>query len=338
MRSLFNMTGTEKAAALLVLLGPDLASEILRHLDEDSIEKLSAGMVRMQSLPDEEKEDLIGEFIIELKKNSKNTVGGINLARKMIVDAFGEEKADELVKKIESRDTDSSFKFLNELEDTMLLSLLKDEQSQIIALVLKFIAPGKAGMILKNLPPDKSRETGVKLARMKNPSAEAAVSVARALKKRFRNIQKIDDEHGIVGGLESLASIMSYMTSEQERNLLSGIDISVPNISKDIMEMIFTFESIVSLSNKEIRILIDEINDDFTIAKALKGAEDDIKFKLLRNMSQNRAEGILSEMSAMGAVRKKDVDECRDIIIDIMRELNENGVIVLRRDGEVYVE
>ena len=76
MRSLFNMTGTEKAAALLVLLGPEIASDILRHLDEDSIEKLSAGMVRMQSLPEEEKEDLIGEFIIELKKKFKNTTGG----------------------------------------------------------------------------------------------------------------------------------------------------------------------------------------------------------------------------------------------------------------------
>jgi len=98
------------------------------------------------------------------------------------------------------------------------------------------------------------------------------------------------------------------------------------------------FENIANLSNKEIRILIDEINDDFTIAKSLKGAEDDVKFKILRNMSQNRAENVLSEMSAMGAVRLKDVEECRDYIVSIMRELNENGLIVLRRDGEVYVE
>jgi flagellar motor switch protein FliG len=338
MKSLFNMTGTEKAAALLIILGPEIASGILRHLDEDSIEKISAVMVKMQSLPVEEREDLVGEFIIELKKSSKSTAGGINRARKMIVDAFGEEKADELIKKIENRDTESGFKFLNELDDAMLVNLLKDEQPQIIALVIKFISPQKGGMVLKSLPPDRAREAGVKLARMNNPSAEAAVAVARALKKRCRDIKKIDDEKSIMGGVESLASIMSHMSSEQERNLLKGMDIVVPHLSKEIMEMIFTFENIVNLSNKEIRILIDEINDDFTIAKSLKGAGDDIKFKILRNMSQNRAEGVLTEMSAMGAVRLKDVEECRDYIVDIMRELNENGVILLRRDGEVYVE
>lgn len=338
MKSLFNMTGTEKAAALLFLLGPEIAADILRHLDEDSIEKLSSGIVKMQSLPEDEKEDLIGEFIIELKRSSRTPSGGINRARKMIVDAFGEEKADELVKKIENRDTESNFKFLNELEDPQLLNLLKDEQPQIIALVLKFIAPQKAGKLLKSLPPEKSRDTGVKLARMNNPSLEAAVAVARALKKRCRDIEQNNDENSIVGGVESLASIMSHMSSEQERNLLSKIDITVPHISKEIMEMIFTFDNIANLSNKEIRILIDEINDDYTIAKSLKGAEDDIKFKILRNMSQNRAEGVLAEMTAMGAIRRKEVDECRDYIVEIMRELNENGLIVLRRDGEVYVE
>ena len=338
MRSLFSMTGTEKAAALLFLLGPDIASDILRHLDEDSIEKLSAGMVRMQSLPEEDKDDLIGEFIIELKKSSKNNTGGINKARKMIVEAFGEEKADEMVKKIENRDTEANFKFLNELEDSQLVNLLKDEQPQIIALVIKFIAPQKAGMVLKSLPPEKSKEAGVKLVKMKNLSAEAAVAVARALKKRCRDMNKINDEQSITGGMESLANIMSHMSSEQERNLLKNIDIEVPHISRDIMEMIFTFDNIVNLSNREIRILIDEINDDYLIAKSLKGAEDDIKFKLLRNMSQNRAEDILTEMSAMGAVRLKDVNDCRDQIVDVMRELNENGLIVIKRDGEVYVD
>jgi flagellar motor switch protein FliG len=338
MKSLFNMTGTEKAAALLVLLGPEIASDILRHLDEDSIEKLTAGMVRMQSLPDKDKEDLIGDFIIELKRNAKQTTGGMNRARKIIVDAFGDERADEIIKRIENRDTESNFKFLNELDDEELLNLLKDEQAQIIAIVVKFITPKKAGMILKNILPEKSKETGIRLVKMKNPSLEAAVAVARALKKRYRNLKQTSDKDSIKGGMESLLSIMNHMSSEQERNLLKGIDIIIPQISREIIEMIFTFDNIVSLSNKEICILIDEINDDFIIAKSLKGAEDDIKFKILRNMSQNRAEDILHEMSAMGAVRMKDVEECRDYIVDIMRELNDNGLIVLKRDGEVYVE
>ncbi len=338
MRSLFNMTGTEKAAALLFILGPEIASEILRHLDEESIEKLSAGIVRMQSLPTEEREDLIGEFIIELKRSSKTPSGGINRARKIIVDAFGDEKADEIIKKIENRDTESNFRFLKELDDSRLITLLKDEQPQVIALVLKFIPPSKAGSLLKSLPPEKSKLVGVRLAKMSNPSAEAAVAVARALKKRSRNMDNSADEGSAIGGVQSLAGIISHMSSEQERAILRNMDITVPELRRELTEIVFTFDSIAQLSNKEIRILIDEINDDYTIARSLKGTDDDIRFKVLRNMSQNRAEWVINEMKAMGAVRLKDVEDCRNYIVGIMRELNENGIIVLRRDGEVYVE
>jgi len=337
MKSIFNMTGAEKAAALLMILGPDIASEIFRHLDEESIEKLSAGIVRMQALPDDEKEELIGEFIIEIRKSPKNSTGGINKARKMVVDAFGEEKADELIKRIENRDIETNFKFLNELKDSDLIDLLNDEQPQVIALVIKFLKPQKGGMVLKNMTRDKSKEVGVKLAMMKNPSLEAAVAVARALKKRWKSKENIS-ENGNIGGVKSLANILNHMSSDKEKEILKVMEMTDPQISKEIMEMTFTFENIVNLTNREIRILVDEINDDFIIAKSLKGASDDVKFKVLRNMSQNRAEAVLAEMNDMGAVRLKDVEECRDYIVDIMQQLDENGVIVIKRDGETYIE
>ena len=337
MKSIFNMTGTEKAAALLMILGPDIASEILRHLDEDSIEKLSAGILRMQSLPDDEKEELIGEFIIEIRKSSKNSTGGINKARKIVVDAFGAEKADELIKKIENRDTESNFKFLNELDDSELIDLLKDEEPQVVALVIKFLNPKKAGMILKKMPSNKSKDIGVRFAKMKNPSSEAAVAVARALKKRWKNKEKLHEKDDI-GGIKSLANILSHMSTEQEKDLLKVMGITIPHISKEIMEMKFSFDNIVNLSNTGIRILIDEINDDFIIAKSLKGASDEIRFKMLRNMSQNRAEAVIEEMKAMGIVKLKDVEECREYIVDIMQQLAENGVIIVKRYGEEFVE
>jgi flagellar motor switch protein FliG len=337
MKSIFDMTGTEKAAALLMILGADIASEILRHLDEESIEKLSAGILRMQSLPADEKEELIGEFIIEIRKSPKNSTGGINKARMMIADAFGEDKADELVQKIENRDVESNFKFLNELKDSDLMDLLNDEHPQVVALVINFLKPQKAGMVLKNMTPARSKEVGVKLAKMKNPSLEAAVAVARALKKRWKSKEEAYENDNI-GGIKSLTSILNHMSSDKEKELLKVMGITDPTLSKEIMEMTFTFENIVNLSNREIRLLIDEINDDYVIAKSLKGAGDDIKFKILRNMSQNRAESVLTEMSDMGAVRLKDVEECREYIVDIMQKLDDNGVIVIRRDGETYIE
>jgi len=338
MKSIFDMSGTERAAALLVMLGQEIASQVMKHLDEDSIEAITAGMIKVQTLSQEDREDLIGEFMIELRRSSRTASGGINRARKMIVDAFGAEKADDMISRIENKDPESGLKFFSDMEDSDAFNLLKDEDPGVIALVLSYIDPAKAAKILKQLPGEKSKVVAVKLARMSNPSPEAAVAVARALKKRYKKIQDLKGEKGVEGGVDSLMGILAHMTSSQEKNILKDIDITLPHLSKEILEKIFVFENVVKLSNSEVRILIDEVNDDSIIARSLKGAGDDIRFKFLRNMSQNRASDIISEMDLMGPVRLSEIDECRDYIVDIMRTLNENGVIVMRRDGEIFVE
>ncbi|HOP28917.1 MAG TPA: FliG C-terminal domain-containing protein [Spirochaetota bacterium] len=338
MKSIFDMSGTEKAAALLMILGPEIASDIMKHLDETSIEKLSSEMIRIKSLPAGEKEDLFGEFLIELKRSSKQTYGGKNRAKKLISDTFGEEKAEELIKKIENRDAEAAFKFLDEADDRDFISLLKNEQPQVIALVMKYVNPKKAGLLMKSIDPGSAKTVALRIAKMTSHSPEAAVAVARAMKKRYNEMKKHGpgDEHA--NGIESLISIISHMSSDQEKKILQSMDISIPHISREISERIFSFENILNLTNVEIRILIDEINDDHLIAKALKGAGDEIKFKFMRNMSQNRATEIISEMDLLGPVKLSEIDECRNRIVDIMRVLNENGVISLRRSGEIYVE
>ncbi|HOP63063.1 MAG TPA: FliG C-terminal domain-containing protein [Spirochaetota bacterium] len=338
MKSIFEMSGTEKAAALLMILGPEIASDIMKYLDEASIEKLSGEMIKMQSLPAGEKEDLIGDFMIELKRSVKNTFGGKNRAKKLIADTFGDEKAEELIKKIENRDAETAFGFLNEVSDADFVNLLKNEQPQVIALVLKYVEPKKSGMLMKTLDQGTAKTVALRLAKMTSHSPEAAVAVARALKKRYDEFKKLEDGGLSTGGIESLISIMSHMSSEQEKKILKSMDISMPHISREISERIFSFENVLNLTNIEVRILIDEINDDYLLAKALKGAGDEINFKFMRNMSQNRATEVIAEMDLMGPVKISEIDECRSMIVDLMRVLNENGVISLRRDGEIYVE
>jgi len=338
MKSIFDMSGTEKAAALLMILGPEIASDIMKHLDEVSIEKLSSEMIRIKSLPAGEKEDLFGEFMIELKRSSKQTFGGKNRARKLISDTFGEEKAEELINKIENRDAEAAFKFLNDAEDRDFISLLKNEQPQVIALVIKYVNPKKAGLLMKSLDPGTAKTVALRLAKMTSHSPEAAVAVARAVKKRYNELKKRGSSDEPANGIESLISIISHMSSEQEKKILQSMDISMPHISREISERIFSFENVLNLTNVEIRILIDEINDDYLLARALKGAGDEIKFKFMRNMSQNRATEVLGEMDLLGPIKLSEIDECRSRIVDIMRVLNENGVISLRRSGEIYVE
>lgn len=338
MKSIFDMSGTEKAAALLMILGPEIASDIMKHLDETSIEKLSSEMIRLKSLPAGEKEDLIGEFLIELKRSRKSVYGGKNRARKLISDTFGEEKAEELINKIENRDADAAFKFLNDADDRDFISLVKNEQPQVIALVCKYVTPKKAGLLMKSLDAGTAKTVALRIAKMTSHSPEAAVAVARAMKKRYNEMKTRGNSDENSSGIESLISIISHMSSEQEKKILQSMDISMPHISREISERIFSFENVLNLTNVEIRILIDEINDDYLLAKALKGAGDEIKFRFMRNMSQNRATEILGEMDLLGPVKLSEIDESRSRIVDIMRLLNENGVISLRRSGEIYVE
>lgn len=338
MKSIFDMKGPEKAAALLMVLGPQITADILKHLDETSVERLTAEMIKMKSLPESEREELIGDFMIELKKSSKAATGGINRARRIIEESFGEEKADEMIRKIESKDTESAFKFLSELTSDEILALVKDEPSQMISLVLSFMPAKTSGEILKKLPRDRAREAALKLARMKNVSPEAAVAVARALRKRYRAMKSTEADEAGAGGIDSLVSILGHMSSESEKKILDSLGITMPKVAEDISERIFTFENIASLSNSEMRLLIDELNDDYLVAFALKGAGDEIKFRFLRNMSQNRATDILEEMERMGAVRLKEVLEYRDAIVEKVRDMEARGAIHLRRNGEEWVE
>jgi flagellar motor switch protein FliG len=338
MKSIFDMKGPEKAAALLMLLGPQITADILKHLDETSVERLTAEMIKMKSLPESEREELIGDFMIELKKSSRTASGGINRARRIIEESFGEEKADEMIKKIESKDVESAFKFLSELTSDEIFALVKDEPTQMISLVLSFIPPKTSGEIIKKLPRDKAGEIALKLARMKNVSPEAAVAVARALRKRYRTMKSEETDQGEAGGINSLVSILGHMSSDSEKKILDSLGITMPKVADEISERIFNFDNIASLSNAEMRLLIDELNDDYLIAFALKGAEDEIRFRFLRNMSQNRATDIIEEMNRMGAVKLKEVLEYREAIVEAVRHMEARGVIRLRKNGEEWVE
>jgi len=338
MKSIHDMNGSEKAAALLIALGPEIASEIIKHLDEESIEKLSVEMARLEQLSPDEKEDLIGDFMISLRKEGKKLAAGPGSARELLAAAFGEEKAEEIITRMPPVDVKKEFVFLHELEPSVISQLLAEEMPQVVTLTLTFLPSHLAAGVMKELPKDLAKEVAVRMAKMSNIVPEAAVEVARALKKRYNRYLQEGVISGSTEGLNSLITILSHMKGEHERGILKELDESEPELSEKIRDEMVSFEKVVNLSNQDIRVLIDELNSDDTLARALKGAGDDIRFKFIRNMSQNRATDILTDMDTMGPIPLKEVEECRGVIVDIMRDLYDNGVIDFRRDGEVYVE
>jgi flagellar motor switch protein FliG len=337
MKSIYDMNGLERAAALLVALGPSTASSIMKHLDDDSIEKLSIEISKIDKLLPEEREDLIGQFLIDLKREKNSARGGESKAREILEGVLDKGRADEIIDRIKRSDFTKDFEFLNSIEDEALVMFLRDEHPQTIAVALAYLDPVKSAAILKSLSRETASEVAVRIAKMQTVQPEAVTGVAKTLKKKYQNFRR-ENEGLTTGGIDSLVDILQHMKHDDEREILQTLEFSLPAVAGQLRERVFAFENVVNLTNKEIRIVIDEIRDDHLIAKALKGAGDDIRFKFLRNMSQNRATDILNEIKDMGAVRLSEVDECRSKIINIMKTLHENGVIGVMHSNEQWVK
>lgn len=337
MKSIFEMTGPERAASLLIVLGPDIASEIIKYLDEESIKKVTEEIAKIEQLNARDKEELIGEFLIDLKKKRGTLFGGDNVARDLLVAALGEGKAREIIDKLTRKDLEKGFEFLKDMDSEILVSFLQNEHPQTITVTLAHLPASKSAEILKSLAPSTAKEVAKRLARMDKTSPDAVIEIARVIRKKYEKLKE-SGKYEIAGGVDTLVSILNHMSGEQEKMIMDHFSKAIPEVAKEIKDRIYTFDNILNLSNEEIRILIDDINDDRLIARALKGAGDDIRFKFLRNMSRNRATDILTDIDTMGPVRITEIQEARDEIVSIMRQLNDYGVISIRKEREKYIE
>ncbi len=336
MKDVFDMSGVERAAALLVAMGPKVASEIMKHLDDASIEKITTEIAKIDRLSPQEREELIGEFLIDLRKEKRRLRGGEGAARDILTKTFGEGKADQILSKFTNIDVDKEFANLNEIDDQALISFLKDEHPQTIAVAMSFLAAEKSAAIMGALERPKAKEVALRMARMDKVMPEAVAGIVKTIKKKYQEYQK-KNQGLTAGGLDTLIEILQHMPGDEERMIIEDLEIAMPNVSSQITEKIFTFENVLNLTNQEIRVLVDAIGDDALIARSLKGAGDEVRFKFLRNMSQNRATDILNDMEIMGVVRLTEVEDCRKKIESVMRTLDDNGVINLR-GGSTFVK
>lgn len=338
MKPIEEMTGSERAAALLIALGSDVAAEILKNLDEDSINTLSREIAKIDKLAVGDKEELIGQFMLELRNKKKATFGGENVAKDILVSAFGDEKAEEILHKLTRKNLEKGFDFLKEIDSELLTAFLQNEHPQTIAVTLAHLPSEKSAKILQELASETAKEVAKRMARMDKTSPEAVIEIARVIWKKYENMKSSGAGLQDSGGIDKLASILNYMSGDHEKRLMDHFDIEMPKVSKEIRNKIYTFENILNLTHQEIRLLVDELGDDLIIAKAIKGAGDEIRFKILRNMSRNRATDVLSESEAMGPLRLSDITAARDEIVQVMKKLNDEGMITIRKDKEKLVE
>ncbi|TGN18420.1 flagellar motor switch protein FliG [Leptospira idonii] len=328
--------GVRKAALLLLSLGGDQAAEVLKHLDDSMLEAVILEMSKIRAISKEERAKILTEFhstITELKDGAK---GGLDAAKLLLEKSVGAEKANVILKKINKEETKNDFEFLNQVEPTVLQSMLSSESPQIIAVTLSNLDPKKAADVLKLFPKQDQAKIAMRLATTSKTHPDVIQNIAKILKKRYE--ERDQREYSEAGGAHVLANILNFMEKGTEESILQELDESSPEVASQVREQLYTFEDIVQLDAKEMRVLINKIADDESISLAIRGAGDEIRAKFLKNMSANRSADILDSIDMKPRVTLREINEARSKIVQIARELEEQNLILFKKEKEEYVE
>jgi len=325
------LTGRQKAAIFLVTLGSEISSEIFKHLREDEIETLTFEIARLDSVESEERDLVLQEFQELMMAQDFITSGGIDYARELLEKSLGSQKAVDIINRLTSSLQVRPFDFIRRTDPTHLLNFIQQEHPQTIALILAYLEPQKASIILGALPDEVQSDVAKRIATMDRTSPEVLREVERVLEKKLSTLSS--EDYTAAGGVESIVDILNLVDRSTEKGIIESLEEEDPELAEDIKKRMFVFEDIVLLDDRAIQKVLREV-DTTELAKALKAVDSEVQDKIYRNMSKRAATLLKEDMEFMGPVRLKDVEEAQQKIVSIIRKLEEQGEIVVARPGE----
>lgn len=321
----------QKAAVMLMSLGPEIAGKVVRHLDEEHTEILSLELARLDKVTPEQRASVIQEFFEVAVAQDYIAEGGIEHARAVLKSAFGEEKADEVVKRIVAAMQIVPFEFLKKADPSQVLSFIQDEHPQTIALILAYMPMNNAAMILSKLTPELRADVAARIAMMDQTPPEVIRRVEQVLEKKVSSL--ISQEMTQAGGPKALVDLLNRVDRSTERLIMESLSDNNPELADTVKNMMFVFEDIIQLDDRAIQAIMREV-DMKELATALKGVNNEVQNKIYRNMSERAVAMLKEDMEFMGPVRLRVVEEAQQKIVAVIRRLEESGEIVIGRTGE----
>lgn len=327
------LSGLSKASVLLISLGAGVSSSVLQQLTPDEIERLTAEILRHRKVPPEIRRQVLEECRDTLLQSGVS--GGIDYAREVLEQIFGETKAAELLNRLSSDGGGiNTARTLRNLPSRQLAQALRGERAQVVALVLGHLPADQAAQVLSSLPEQLQGETALRLTTMQPTDPEIVKNVTEVLLQQVASSDSAAFSE--VGGNESVVRILNNVGRSTEKTILeylNGVDESIANAIKERM---FVFEDILSLDDRAIQAILRDVPQD-DLRLALKGAPDNVKDIFFRNMSQRAAETLKEDLEASGPVKLRDVEAAQGRIVSVARQLDEAGEISLRSSGEDMV-
>ena len=324
------LSGVQKAAILLIALGPEKSALIFKHLKEEEIETLTLEIANTRSVSPQEKETVLNEFYQICLAQQYIAEGGIGYAKNLLEKALGDEEAQAVISRLTASLQVRPFEFVRKADPTQVLNFIQDEHPQTVAMILSYLSPAQASLILSALVPEKQADVAKRIATMDRTSPDIIKEVESVLERKLASL--INQDYTIVGGVDAIVAILNTVDRGTEKHIMETLEIEEPELADEIRKKMFVFEDILLLDDRAIqRVLRDVDNKDLGVA--LKVANDEVKNVVFKNLSKRLAAMIQEDMEFMGPVRMKDVEEAQQKIVGIIRKLEDSGEIVISRGG-----
>ena len=325
------LTGPQKAAAVVVSLGADKASLIYQYIDASDLETLTLEVARLGMLDAQQTEDVLSEFYQSCMTQKAVTEGGLEYARTVLEKAFGVATATSLLEKVTKSLKNREFAFLDKADVKSLYSALQNERPQTIALVLSYVDPSKAAGVIEQLPPERQVRVVESIATMESASPTAVKIIEAEMEKKFSSM--LTTSNVKVGGIDYVAGIMNNLDRSSEKAIFDRLGVNNAELADEIRKRMFVFEDIVTMDDRSVQRFVRDC-DPRDLVLALKSANGDVSNKLFMNMSARMAESIRDDLEITTNVRMKDVEDAQQRIVGIIRDLEEKNEIVILKGGK----
>ncbi len=323
------MSGIRKAALLLISLGAETSGEILRHLPDGMIQKVSYEIANIDFVNPTDRETILDEFIEMSQARQYVIDGGVDYAREVLNRALGAQRAKEVIDMLtQIQLRERPFNIARKADPMQLKNLLLNEQPQTVALILCYMQPDKAALILAQFPLELQTEIAERIGTITRTSPKVIEKIEKVIENKFSSY--VENETETVGGVNTLVEILNSVGRGTEKNILHALDDRHPDLADEVRANLFTFEDITTLQNADVQKVLRLVdNDDLMLA--LKGVADEIRNYIFSNMSQRAVETMKEDMQFMGPARLSAVEEAQQKIVGVIRTLDESGEIYLRR-------
>lgn len=329
-QSVEEMSGSRKAAILLLSLDQQASAAALKQLEPQAVEEVTRELATLGDVPRETRDRVLNEFYQLAAATSWIHQGGLDYARSLLTQSLDPKEAERIMQQISQQVRSTPFAFLQKAETQNLLTFIQDEHPQTIALIVSHMPHHKASEIMGGLPTPKQIEVVKRVANMEQTNPEVITEVEKGLEARLANM--LNQSFEKIGGVDTVAEMLNLVDRTTEKSIMEGLEAEDPDLVEEIRRLMFVFEDINMVNDKGIQAVLKEVDNE-ELAMALKTASDELKEKVFANMSERAARLIQEDMQYMGPVRVSDVEQAQQRIVDVVRRLEDAGEIIIQGRG-----